>query len=112
MCSIKQTVLGFSVHIKLSYHISCTIQYYNLLAAYDSDNVMTAVCNVLVQIPQLDEVYASYCANQVFAKSVLDLKKQDAQIEDFLERCLESPFSRHLDLWNFLGTRQHFDRRL
>jgi len=60
---------------------------------------------MVVQIPKLDEVYASYCANQVFAKSVLDLKKQDAHIGDFLERCLESPFSRHLDLWNFLGMR-------
>ena len=58
---------------------------------------------MVVQIPKLDEVYASYCANQVFAKSVLDMKKQDAHIDDFLERCLESPFSRHLDLWNFLG---------
>lgn len=58
---------------------------------------------VAEQIPKLKEVYASYCANQVFAKSVLDLKKQHAQIGDFLERCLESPFSRHLDLWNFLG---------
>jgi len=59
---------------------------------------------MVVQVPKLDEVYASYCANQVFAKSVLDLKKQDAHIGDFLERCLESPFSRHLDLWNFLGS--------
>jgi len=53
-------------------------------------------------------VYASYCANQVFAKSVLDAKKQGAQIGDFLERCLESPFSRHLDLWNFLGNSWQF----
>jgi len=65
-------------------------------------------CTVAVQIPKLNEVYASYCANQVFAKSVLDVKKQHAQLGDFLERCLESPFSRHLDLWNFLGNWQRF----
>jgi len=56
----------------------------------------------MFQVPKL-ETYITYCANQVSAKSILDLKKQDAQITDFLERCQESPFSRHLDLWNFLG---------
>jgi hypothetical protein len=52
-------------------------------------------------------VYGKYCANQVIAKSVLDLKKRDTQINDFLERCQDSPFSRHLDLWNFLGNVFH-----
>ncbi|CAH2313086.1 rho guanine nucleotide exchange factor 3 isoform X2 [Pelobates cultripes] len=46
--------------------------------------------------------YDSYCSNQVAAKALLDHKKQDHRVHDFLQRCLESPFSRKLDLWNFL----------
>ncbi|XP_048346269.1 rho guanine nucleotide exchange factor 3 isoform X3 [Sphaerodactylus townsendi] len=46
--------------------------------------------------------YDSYCSNQVAAKALLDNKKQDHRVQDFLQRCLESPFSRKLDLWNFL----------
>ncbi|XP_008319273.1 rho guanine nucleotide exchange factor 3 isoform X3 [Cynoglossus semilaevis] len=46
--------------------------------------------------------YTPYCSNQVKAKSLLDQKKQDRRVQDFLQRCLQSPFSRKLDLWNFL----------
>ncbi|XP_031157241.1 rho guanine nucleotide exchange factor 3 isoform X3 [Sander lucioperca] len=46
--------------------------------------------------------YTSYCSNQVKAKDLLDQKKQDRRVQDFLQRCLQSPFSRKLDLWNFL----------
>uniref|UniRef100_A0A3P9IV85 Rho guanine nucleotide exchange factor 3 n=1 Tax=Oryzias latipes TaxID=8090 RepID=A0A3P9IV85_ORYLA len=46
--------------------------------------------------------YTSYCSNQVKAKALLDQKKQDRRVQDFLQRCLQSPFSRKLDLWNFL----------
>lgn len=53
------------------------------------------------QLPCLDS-YNSYCSNQVAAKALLDHKKQDHRVHDFLQRCLESPFSRKLDLWNFL----------
>ncbi|KAL0978819.1 hypothetical protein UPYG_G00176140 [Umbra pygmaea] len=52
-------------------------------------------------LPCLDS-YNSYCSNQVAAKALLDHKKQDHRVHDFLQRCLESPFSRKLDLWNFL----------
>jgi len=45
----------------------------------------------------------SYCSNQVYVKSLLDMKKLDPAIDDFLDRCQESPFSRRLDLWSFLG---------
>ncbi|XP_041080521.1 rho guanine nucleotide exchange factor 3-like isoform X2 [Polyodon spathula] len=48
--------------------------------------------------------YVRYCSNQVAAKALLDHKKQDHRVHDFLQRCLESPFSRKLDLWNFLDT--------
>ena len=57
--------------------------------------------SVFLQLPCLDS-YNSYCSNQVAAKALLDHKKQDHRVHDFLQRCLESPFSRKLDLWNFL----------
>ncbi|XP_004691276.1 PREDICTED: neuroepithelial cell-transforming gene 1 protein isoform X2 [Condylura cristata] len=46
--------------------------------------------------------YKGYCSNQLAAKALLDQKKQDPRVQDFLQRCLESPFSRKLDLWSFL----------
>ncbi|RXM34493.1 Rho guanine nucleotide exchange factor 3 [Acipenser ruthenus] len=46
--------------------------------------------------------YDRYCSNQVVAKAVLDHKKLDHRVHDFLQCCLKSPFSRKLDLWNFL----------
>uniref|UniRef100_A0A8D1ZUC2 Neuroepithelial cell transforming 1 n=1 Tax=Sus scrofa TaxID=9823 RepID=A0A8D1ZUC2_PIG len=46
--------------------------------------------------------YRGYCSNQLAAKALLDQKKQDPRVQDFLQRCLESPFSRKLDLWSFL----------
>ena len=55
-----------------------------------------------LQLPTLTNVYTAYCANQLAAKVLLDEKRQDKKVHDFLERCLESPFSRRLDLWNFL----------
>lgn len=58
---------------------------------------------VLIKVPKL-EVYVIHCANQVRAKSVLDDKRSsDRRVEDFLTRCLESPFSRRLDVWSYLG---------
>ncbi len=56
----------------------------------------------LLQVPRLRD-YIPYCSNQVYAKALLDVKKQDPQVEDFLQRCQDSPFSRRLDLWSFLG---------
>lgn len=58
------------------------------------------VC-VSLQLPCLS-AYTPYCSNQVKAKALLDQKKQDRRVQDFLQRCLQSPFSRKLDLWNFL----------
>ncbi|KAK2175494.1 hypothetical protein NP493_728g01065 [Ridgeia piscesae] len=52
-------------------------------------------------VPRLEN-YVSYCSNQVFAKDLLDMKKHDPAVEDFLQRCQDSPFSRRLDLWSFL----------
>lgn len=53
------------------------------------------------QLPGLN-AYKVYCSNQLAAKALLDQKKQDRRVQDFLQRCLESPFSRKLDLWSFL----------
>lgn len=55
----------------------------------------------LPQLPRLN-AYRAYCSNQLAAKALLDQKKQDPRVQDFLQRCLESPFSRKLDLWSFL----------
>ncbi|PWA28681.1 hypothetical protein CCH79_00014815 [Gambusia affinis] len=48
------------------------------------------------------EAYVTYCCNQVGAKALLDLKKQEKRVDHFLRLCQESSFSRKLDLWNFL----------
>ncbi|CAN9498836.1 unnamed protein product [Ophioblennius macclurei] len=48
------------------------------------------------------KAYRNYCSNQLAAKALLDQKKQDRRVQDFLQRCLDSPFSRKLDLWSFL----------
>ncbi|CAG5136263.1 unnamed protein product, partial [Candidula unifasciata] len=53
--------------------------------------------------------YVKYCANQIKAKALFDEKRTDPAVEDFLERCLASPFSHKLDLWSLLdGARSHF----
>ncbi|XP_069551283.1 neuroepithelial cell-transforming gene 1 protein-like [Brachyistius frenatus] len=56
---------------------------------------------VINWLPGLN-AYKNYCSNQIAAKALLDQKKQDRRVQDFLQRCLESPFSRKLDLWSFL----------
>ncbi|XP_048409689.1 neuroepithelial cell-transforming gene 1 protein isoform X2 [Stegostoma tigrinum] len=66
------------------------------------DGTVEQIGQILVSwLPRLDE-YKEYCSNQLAAKALLDQKKQDKRVQDFLQRCLESPFSRKLDLWSFL----------
>lgn len=66
------------------------------------DGTTESVGQVIVQwVPRL-EGYVSYCSNQVYAKALLDVKKRQPAVEDFLQRCQDSPFSRKLDLWSFL----------
>lgn len=70
--------------------------------ARKSDGSTEHVGHILTQwLPYLSE-YTPYCSNQVKAKALLDQKKQERRVQDFLQRCLLSPFSRKLDLWNFL----------
>jgi len=54
-------------------------------------------------IKTVEGPYLSYCSNLIQAKAFLDKKQaEDKAFSDFLQRCLESPFSRKLDLWSFL----------
>lgn len=48
--------------------------------------------------------YVDYCSNLVVAKRVLEEKKSHPAVIDFLQRCLESEFSRKIDLWTFLDS--------
>ncbi|XP_056303628.1 rho guanine nucleotide exchange factor 3 isoform X2 [Danio aesculapii] len=73
-----------------------------LREARNPDGSTDHMGHILVNWLPCLETYNSYCSNQVAAKALLDHKKQDHRVHDFLQRCLESPFSRKLDLWNFL----------
>jgi len=54
-------------------------------------------------IKTIEKPYVAYCSNLIQAKEFLDSKKDsDKVFTDFLQRCLESPFSRKLDLWSYL----------
>uniref|UniRef100_A0A8C5N6H3 Neuroepithelial cell-transforming gene 1 protein-like n=1 Tax=Gouania willdenowi TaxID=441366 RepID=A0A8C5N6H3_GOUWI len=67
-----------------------------------SDGTVSQVGQIVIDwLPGLN-AYKNYCSNQLAAKALLDQKKQDRRVQDFLQRCLESPFSRKLELWSFL----------
>uniref|UniRef100_A0A8C7RRI9 DH domain-containing protein n=1 Tax=Oncorhynchus mykiss TaxID=8022 RepID=A0A8C7RRI9_ONCMY len=73
-----------------------------LATATGPDGTVGQIGQIVVSwLPGLN-AYRDYCSNQVAAKALLDQKKQDRRVQDFLQRCLESPFSRKLDLWSFL----------
>ncbi|KAM8883137.1 neuroepithelial cell-transforming gene 1 protein isoform 1-T1 [Synchiropus picturatus] len=73
-----------------------------LSKATGPDGTVGQIGQIVVSwLPRLN-AYKEYCSNQLAAKALLDQKKQDRRVQDFLQRCLESPFSRKLDLWSFL----------
>uniref|UniRef100_UPI0037E9AA55 neuroepithelial cell-transforming gene 1 protein n=1 Tax=Semicossyphus pulcher TaxID=241346 RepID=UPI0037E9AA55 len=73
-----------------------------LSKATGQDGTVGQIGQIVVSwLPRLN-AYKDYCSNQLAAKALLDQKKQDRRVQDFLQRCLESPFSRKLDLWSFL----------
>ncbi|CAF95224.1 unnamed protein product, partial [Tetraodon nigroviridis] len=73
-----------------------------LSKATRSDGTVGQIGHIVVNwLPRLN-AYKDYCSKQLAAKALLDQKKQDPRVQDFLQRCLESPFSRKLDLWSFL----------
>lgn len=52
---------------------------------------------------RLESVYIPYLSNQAHAKQMLDSKKANCKdLKIFLDLCIQSDFSRRLDLWNFL----------
>ncbi|XP_058272684.1 neuroepithelial cell-transforming gene 1 protein isoform X2 [Hemibagrus wyckioides] len=73
-----------------------------LATATCPDGTVEEIGQIVVNwLPRLN-AYRAYCSNQLAAKALLDQKKQDPKVQDFLQRCIESPFSRKLDLWSFL----------
>ena len=70
------------------------------------DEVIENVGDLLLQWFSTLTPYVEYCSNLVIAKRVLEEKKNDPRVLDFLQRCLESEFSRKIDLWTFLGKRE------
>ncbi|XP_047453533.1 neuroepithelial cell-transforming gene 1 protein-like [Mugil cephalus] len=73
-----------------------------LMEGTGSDGTISQIGQIVIDwLPGLN-AYRNYCSNQLAAKALLDQKKQDRRVQDFLQRCLESPFSRKLDLWSFL----------
>lgn len=85
---------------------------------------------ILPWVNSLKEPYVAYCANLIdvsiseyfyrpvsnwrifFSRTVFffqikffldNRREEDKDFRDFLQRCLESPFSRKLDLWSYLG---------
>ena len=67
------------------------------------DEVIDRVGPVILQwIPSMSP-YVDYCANLVTAKYVMEVKKHNPAVVDFLQRCLDSEFSRKIELWTFLG---------
>ncbi|XP_044162659.1 rho guanine nucleotide exchange factor 3-like [Bufo gargarizans] len=52
-------------------------------------------------LPHL-HIYKAYCCNQVAAKALLDHKRRNPAVHNFLQLCQESAFSRKLDVWSFL----------
>nr|AAH42313.1 Net1-prov protein [Xenopus laevis] len=70
--------------------------------ATKADGTVGQIGPILINwLPRLN-AYKEYCSNQLAAKALLDKKKLDRRVQDFLQRCIESPFSRKLDLWSFL----------
>jgi len=58
---------------------------------------------VLQWVSAVRKPYVEYCSTLIENKAFLDQRREtDKDFSDFLQRCLESPFSRKLDLWAYL----------
>ncbi|XP_061428920.1 rho guanine nucleotide exchange factor 3-like isoform X1 [Lethenteron reissneri] len=73
-----------------------------LKTARKDDGTTDRVGHILAAWLPCLTAYSRYCSNQVAARLLLERKRGEARVHDFLQRCLESPFSRRLDLWSFL----------
>ncbi|XP_059813618.1 rho guanine nucleotide exchange factor 3-like isoform X3 [Hypanus sabinus] len=68
----------------------------------NTDGTVREVGRTLLDwLPSL-AAYETYCCNQVEAKAVLDAKRREQRVDEFLQLCQQSAFSRKLDLWSFL----------
>lgn len=69
-------------------------------------HIFTAVGEAILSwVPSLLHPYLRYCEQQVLSKEFLETKvKYDARFNEFLRRCLESRFSRRLDLWSIMDS--------
>lgn len=95
----KLALMGQLLRLDKSSSTGCVWTF--ILSCATLASSLCKVLNVSPQLPGLN-AYKGYCSNQLAAKALLDQKKQDRRVQDFLQRCLESPFSRKLDLWSFL----------
>lgn len=66
--------------------------------------VVENIGSVMLEWSRTLEPYAQYCANLLVAKPTLEAKKLEPPVEDFLQRCLDSEFSRKIDLWTFIDS--------
>lgn len=58
---------------------------------------------VSLWVNSLRSPYVDYCSNLIQTKAFIDYRRDtDKDFSDFLIRCIESPFSRKLDLWSYL----------
>ncbi|XP_021925849.1 neuroepithelial cell-transforming gene 1 protein-like isoform X2 [Zootermopsis nevadensis] len=74
----------------------------NLVSLRNSAGITESVGKTLLNwIPGLN-CYIGHCSNQVWARALLEEKNINKRFQEFLKQCLESSFSRRLDLWTFL----------
>jgi len=67
------------------------------------DGKIHRIGHVLVDwLPTLS-LYKEYLLNQSSAKQLLDEVTKRKKVQDFLQRCIKSPFSRKLEVWNYIS---------
>ena len=81
------------------------LEFFDLLELKTLNNKIDIFPGKVVQlwVKTLAGPYVEYCANLIQTKAFIDHRKDtDKDFNDFLQRCIESPFSRKLDLWSYL----------
>ncbi|KAM4696700.1 rho guanine nucleotide exchange factor 3-like [Rhinophrynus dorsalis] len=73
-----------------------------LLRLRREDGTLDQVGPTLLEWLPCLHAYNAYCCNQVAAKALLDHKRRQSAVQNFLRLCQESAFSRKLDVWSFL----------
>ncbi|CAI8048008.1 Neuroepithelial cell-transforming gene 1 protein [Geodia barretti] len=91
-----------NIQIILTLHEDLMTKLEELRSTGCHGECIDSIGDTLLQWSSTLSPYADYCANLVTAKQTLEAKRQDPPLEDFLQRCLDSEFSRKIDLWTFL----------